>query len=193
MCKSEPPANLCYAETCFVTHCGLLFSVPRSGAQSLTLSKIVPHICNLLGDPNSQVSFWWESLLKVMLITLSVNALQSGWWISWLCCWWWTPKNGVLKEPLADFEEVIFDVCLNQHISYSEFNRTTWICKWDEQKTFVESELICLNSTNAREVAGFLVLDGALFAFRGAAVWAGRAKGTHQAAWPELIRHYQKL
>ncbi|XP_021779195.1 CLIP-associating protein 1 isoform X30 [Papio anubis] len=26
-----------------------------SGAQTLTLSKIVPHICNLLGDPNSQV------------------------------------------------------------------------------------------------------------------------------------------
>ncbi|XP_030066739.1 CLIP-associating protein 1-like [Microcaecilia unicolor] len=25
------------------------------GAHSLTLSKIVPHICNLLGDPNSQV------------------------------------------------------------------------------------------------------------------------------------------
>lgn len=32
------------------------FLFNRSGAQSLTLSKIVPHICNLLGDPNSQVS-----------------------------------------------------------------------------------------------------------------------------------------
>lgn len=30
--------------------------VSSSGAQTLTLSKIVPHICNLLGDPNSQVS-----------------------------------------------------------------------------------------------------------------------------------------
>lgn len=27
----------------------------RFGSQSLTLSKIVPHICNLLGDPTSQV------------------------------------------------------------------------------------------------------------------------------------------
>lgn len=27
----------------------------RYGAQGLTLSKIVPHICNLLGDPTSQV------------------------------------------------------------------------------------------------------------------------------------------
>lgn len=27
----------------------------RYGAQGLTLSKIVPHICHLLGDPTSQV------------------------------------------------------------------------------------------------------------------------------------------
>uniref|UniRef100_A0A8C3D160 Cytoplasmic linker associated protein 1 n=1 Tax=Cairina moschata TaxID=8855 RepID=A0A8C3D160_CAIMO len=33
----------------------LLETLWLSGAQSLTLSKIVPHICNLLGDPNSQV------------------------------------------------------------------------------------------------------------------------------------------
>lgn len=31
-----------------------------SGAHTLTLSKIVPHICNLLGDPNSQVSVFSE-------------------------------------------------------------------------------------------------------------------------------------
>uniref|UniRef100_A0A674IWX2 Cytoplasmic linker associated protein 1 n=1 Tax=Terrapene triunguis TaxID=2587831 RepID=A0A674IWX2_9SAUR len=33
----------------------LIATLNVSGAQSLTLSKIVPHICNLLGDPNSQV------------------------------------------------------------------------------------------------------------------------------------------
>ncbi|XP_050772904.1 CLIP-associating protein 1 isoform X15 [Gopherus flavomarginatus] len=33
----------------------LISTLNVSGAQSLTLSKIVPHICNLLGDPNSQV------------------------------------------------------------------------------------------------------------------------------------------
>uniref|UniRef100_A0A8C3XUL9 Cytoplasmic linker associated protein 1 n=1 Tax=Chelydra serpentina TaxID=8475 RepID=A0A8C3XUL9_CHESE len=33
----------------------LIATLNISGAQSLTLSKIVPHICNLLGDPNSQV------------------------------------------------------------------------------------------------------------------------------------------
>uniref|UniRef100_A0A803W1J8 Cytoplasmic linker associated protein 1 n=1 Tax=Ficedula albicollis TaxID=59894 RepID=A0A803W1J8_FICAL len=33
----------------------LIATLNASGAQSLTLSKIVPHICNLLGDPNSQV------------------------------------------------------------------------------------------------------------------------------------------
>lgn len=32
------------------------FCGPRFGSQSLTLSKIVPHICNLLGDPTSQVT-----------------------------------------------------------------------------------------------------------------------------------------
>ncbi|KAG8125203.1 hypothetical protein E2320_020449, partial [Naja naja] len=32
----------------------LIATLNASGAQSLTLSKIVPHICNLLGDPNSQ-------------------------------------------------------------------------------------------------------------------------------------------
>ena len=30
----------------------------RYGAQGITLSKIVPHICNLLGDPTSQVGLW---------------------------------------------------------------------------------------------------------------------------------------
>ncbi|XP_069927185.1 CLIP-associating protein 1 isoform X31 [Oryctolagus cuniculus] len=33
----------------------LVATLNASGAQTLTLSKIVPHICNLLGDPNSQV------------------------------------------------------------------------------------------------------------------------------------------
>ncbi|XP_067329571.1 CLIP-associating protein 1 isoform X4 [Anolis sagrei] len=33
----------------------LIATLNAYGAQSLTLSKIVPHICNLLGDPNSQV------------------------------------------------------------------------------------------------------------------------------------------
>ncbi|XP_060944454.1 CLIP-associating protein 1a [Limanda limanda] len=33
----------------------LISTLNTYGAQSLTLSKIVPHICNLLGDPNSQV------------------------------------------------------------------------------------------------------------------------------------------
>ncbi|XP_040856122.1 CLIP-associating protein 1 isoform X4 [Ochotona curzoniae] len=33
----------------------LVATLTASGAQTLTLSKIVPHICNLLGDPNSQV------------------------------------------------------------------------------------------------------------------------------------------
>lgn len=37
-----------------------LFSSCRYGAQGLTLSKIVPHICNLLGDPTSQV---WPLML----------------------------------------------------------------------------------------------------------------------------------
>ncbi|XP_063285278.1 CLIP-associating protein 1 isoform X5 [Pelobates fuscus] len=33
----------------------LIATLNTYGAQGLTLSKIVPHICNLLGDPNSQV------------------------------------------------------------------------------------------------------------------------------------------
>uniref|UniRef100_A0A4W3JU44 Cytoplasmic linker associated protein 2 n=1 Tax=Callorhinchus milii TaxID=7868 RepID=A0A4W3JU44_CALMI len=33
----------------------LITTLSNYGAQPLTLSKIVPHICNLLGDPNSQV------------------------------------------------------------------------------------------------------------------------------------------
>ncbi|XP_070332433.1 CLIP-associating protein 1 isoform X2 [Odocoileus virginianus] len=33
----------------------LMATLNSSGAHTLTLSKIVPHICNLLGDPNSQV------------------------------------------------------------------------------------------------------------------------------------------
>ncbi|KAM4697615.1 CLIP-associating protein 1 isoform 2-T2 [Rhinophrynus dorsalis] len=33
----------------------LIATLKTYGAHSLTLSKIVPHICNLLGDPNSQV------------------------------------------------------------------------------------------------------------------------------------------
>ncbi|CAK6448652.1 unnamed protein product [Pipistrellus nathusii] len=33
----------------------LIATLNASGAHTLTLSKIVPHICNLLGDPNSQV------------------------------------------------------------------------------------------------------------------------------------------
>ncbi|KAM5265367.1 CLIP-associating protein 1 isoform 22-T24 [Hipposideros larvatus] len=33
----------------------LVATLNASGAHTLTLSKIVPHICNLLGDPNSQV------------------------------------------------------------------------------------------------------------------------------------------
>lgn len=82
MRKSEPPANLRYVVgICSAIHTSaLLFFIPRSGAQSLTLSKIVPHICNLLGDPNSQVSFYCESYVKVVLIALLVSgALRSGW------------------------------------------------------------------------------------------------------------------
>lgn len=33
----------------------LIATLNASGAHTLTLSKIVPHICNLLGDPNGQV------------------------------------------------------------------------------------------------------------------------------------------
>ncbi|XP_030878649.1 CLIP-associating protein 1-like [Leptonychotes weddellii] len=33
----------------------LVATLNASGAHTLTLSKIVPHICNLLGDPNSQI------------------------------------------------------------------------------------------------------------------------------------------
>ncbi|EHB01526.1 CLIP-associating protein 1 [Heterocephalus glaber] len=33
----------------------LIATLNASGAHTLTLNKIVPHICNLLGDPNSQV------------------------------------------------------------------------------------------------------------------------------------------
>ncbi|TRY84826.1 hypothetical protein DNTS_002273 [Danionella cerebrum] len=33
----------------------LISTLNTYGAQGLTLSKIVPHICNLLGDPTSQV------------------------------------------------------------------------------------------------------------------------------------------
>ncbi|XP_015427973.1 PREDICTED: CLIP-associating protein 1-like [Myotis davidii] len=33
----------------------LVATLNASGAHTLTLNKIVPHICNLLGDPNSQV------------------------------------------------------------------------------------------------------------------------------------------
>ncbi|XP_032875908.1 CLIP-associating protein 2 isoform X18 [Amblyraja radiata] len=33
----------------------LITTLTNYGAQSLTLSKIVPHVCNLLGDPNNQV------------------------------------------------------------------------------------------------------------------------------------------
>ncbi|MEQ2210176.1 CLIP-associating protein 1 [Xenoophorus captivus] len=34
----------------------LIATLNTYGAQGLTLSKIVPHICNLLGDPTSQVN-----------------------------------------------------------------------------------------------------------------------------------------
>ncbi|KAL0625629.1 CLIP-associating protein 1, partial [Plecturocebus cupreus] len=46
----------------------LIATLNASGAQTLTLSKIVPHICNLLGDPNSQPS------LKINGIRLAVVA-----------------------------------------------------------------------------------------------------------------------
>lgn len=36
----------------------------RYGAQGLTLNKIVPHICNLLGDPTSQVKPTMTSLFS---------------------------------------------------------------------------------------------------------------------------------
>ncbi|XP_026521133.1 CLIP-associating protein 1 [Notechis scutatus] len=54
----------------------LIATLNASGAQSLTLSKIVPHICNLLGDPNSQFKaeqphcftlLWFSILLKFVL------------------------------------------------------------------------------------------------------------------------------
>lgn len=40
---------------CVKVHVNVIFCFCRFGSQSLTLSKMVPHICNLLGDPTSQV------------------------------------------------------------------------------------------------------------------------------------------
>lgn len=41
---------------CFLISVFFLVAFCRYGAHGLTLSKIVPHICHLLGDPTSQVS-----------------------------------------------------------------------------------------------------------------------------------------
>ena len=44
----------------------------RFGPSSLTISKFVPHICKLLGDPNSQVRMWKR-------MVGSSSSLQCNW------------------------------------------------------------------------------------------------------------------
>lgn len=45
----------------------LFFAFSRYGAQGLTLSKILPHICNLLGDPVSQVCLMFHLIINLQL------------------------------------------------------------------------------------------------------------------------------
>ncbi|KAI1237302.1 hypothetical protein IHE44_0014567 [Lamprotornis superbus] len=76
----------------------LIATLNASGAQSLTLSKIVPHICNLLGDPNSQVrDAAINSLVEIyrhvgerVRADLSKKGLPQSRWQAGqgsLCCW----------------------------------------------------------------------------------------------------------
>uniref|UniRef100_A0A3Q3GQ06 Cytoplasmic linker associated protein 1a n=1 Tax=Labrus bergylta TaxID=56723 RepID=A0A3Q3GQ06_9LABR len=52
----------------------LIATLSTYGAQGLTLSKIVPHICNLLGDPTSQDSY---SFLLFVFCTYRLNVIFS--------------------------------------------------------------------------------------------------------------------
>lgn len=54
-----------------------VFCVFRFGSQSLTLSKIVPHICNLLGDPTSQVT----ANDKLLLHSWRCDSSMFGFWL----------------------------------------------------------------------------------------------------------------
>lgn len=47
--------------------CDCVCSFSRYGAQGLTLSKILPHICYLLGDPVSQVCLIFELITNLQL------------------------------------------------------------------------------------------------------------------------------
>lgn len=146
MRKSEPPVDLSY--TCrlalWFTPMPFLFFIPRSGAQSLTLSKIVPHICNLLGDPNSQVSFCCELLLKGAL-----SAIVSRWGSVFCLTNALLLVNDVYKKLLVDFEWVRVEVHLLQH---QKFNWTASVYRWygTEQETFVGRELLLYLTAECR-------------------------------------------
>lgn len=92
-----------------------VFCFLRFGSQSLTLSKIVPHICNLLGDPTSQVRPWTQpkrqtvdaklSTLKFLLIkthcskpndeNLKIkNTVKCYYWCSSSIIGLWLPSAG---------------------------------------------------------------------------------------------------
>lgn len=101
----------------------------------------MPHICNLLGDPNSQVSFCCESHLKVVLVALLVNELIVLLVVSSeQCCarrtlgWFWRGIIWSMSKPAYQLLQ--------------GFSRTTWMCRWDEEKreTFVGRELLCLGA-----------------------------------------------
>lgn len=72
-----------WAPASFCPLFSLMPFISSSGAQTLTLSKIVPHICNLLGDPNSQVSGETGSPERCILVfcvccVRQVGGLTSG-------------------------------------------------------------------------------------------------------------------
>lgn len=76
---------LCLARKCLsfppLTKLSIFFFF-SSGAHTLTLNKIVPHICNLLGDPNSQVSAFWvrkKQMSQIMAMHFGALGTPDRW------------------------------------------------------------------------------------------------------------------
>lgn len=80
----------------------LYLTVDRYGAQGLTLSKIVPHICHLLGDPTSQV----RDHVTVHIISLVLFIRKC---VGVVVLWSWAPSAGENRNCQNAFKTFSFN------------------------------------------------------------------------------------
>uniref|UniRef100_A0A8B9GEF4 TOG domain-containing protein n=1 Tax=Amazona collaria TaxID=241587 RepID=A0A8B9GEF4_9PSIT len=135
----------------------LIATLNASGAQSLTLSKIVPHICNLLGDPNSQVrDAAINSLVEIyrhvgerVRADLSKKGLPHKFAVAWACFLGRLFASSDLQLSVLFLADKIFD-----DEDSVDGNRPSSASSSTSSKAPANSRRVGMGTTPAKEGAG---------------------------------------